>query len=183
MEIQLTLNGRKRKEAADCVGEVINTTPVYLRAPTYSFDIGGVILDRHGVLTIGDFDETLPKVLAALQKAGFYTPGEEETPEAVPEIPAPSDEEQEPPASPGTATVEPEAEPEEELPSDSEQTDRVVIQMPPHRVPAREDRQPVQAGGQQGTPDQKGHRHRSPAHHRGQRNAGLPLGSRGRTLG
>ena len=52
MEIQLTLNGRKRKEAADCVGEAVNAAPVYAKAPTYAFDIGGIVLDRHGVLTM-----------------------------------------------------------------------------------------------------------------------------------
>jgi len=118
MEIQLTLHGRKRKEAADCVGEAVNAAPVYAKAPTYAFDIGGIILDRHGVLDIGDCDEALPKVLVALQKAGFYTPEEEEVSEAVPEAQTP----------PETALAEPE--PEEEPPSNSEQTDRVVIQMP-----------------------------------------------------
>jgi len=147
MEIQLTLNGKKRKEAADCVGEAVNAAPVYAKAPTYAFDIDGIVLDRYGVLTIGDCNEALPKVLVALQKAGFYTPEEEEVSEAVPEAQTP----------PETAPTEPEAEteeapmkpaeevvvdketpneaeaqpsPEEEPPSDSEQTDRIVIRMP-----------------------------------------------------
>jgi len=91
MEIQLTLHGRKRKEAANCVGEAVNAAPVYAKAPTYAFDIGGIVLDRYGVLAIGDCDEALPKVLIALQKAGFYTPEEEEAPEALPEALAPAE--------------------------------------------------------------------------------------------
>jgi len=36
MEIQLTLNGRKRKEAADCVGAALGIAPVYRKVPTYA---------------------------------------------------------------------------------------------------------------------------------------------------
>ena len=54
MEIQLILNGRKRKDAADCVGNAINVAPVYLRSPNHAYDIGGITIDRPGVLTIGD---------------------------------------------------------------------------------------------------------------------------------
>jgi len=149
MEIQLTLHGRKRKDAADCVGEAVNAVPVYLRAPTHNYDIAGIILDRNGVLTIGDCDEALPKVLIALQKAGFYTPETEEVPEAVPEtvsepeaqVPSEADpesatdpeavseatatpeEEQEAPAEPEETHMEPAAEeaaPEEETPEAEE---------------------------------------------------------------
>ena len=110
MEIQLTLNGRKRKEAADCVGEAVNAAPIYAKAPTYAFDIGGIVLDRHGVLTIGDCDEALPTVLVALQKAGFYTPETEEVPEAVPDVQTPPEK---PPAE--TETKEAHPEPAEEI--------------------------------------------------------------------
>ena len=69
MEIQLTLNGKKRKGAADCVGGAESVAPVYQHAPTYAYDIDGMILDRQGVLTIDDCDETLPKVLRASRLA------------------------------------------------------------------------------------------------------------------
>ena len=74
MEIKLTLNGRTRKDAAACVGDAIGTVPVYQRAPTYSYAIGELTLDRQGVLTIGDSDVAITKVLSALETAGFYTP-------------------------------------------------------------------------------------------------------------
>jgi hypothetical protein len=74
MEIKLTLNGRTRKDAANCIGESIGEQPVYQRAPTYAYQIGNVTLDRQGVVAIGDSDEALAKVLAALEAAGFYTP-------------------------------------------------------------------------------------------------------------
>ena len=133
MEIQLTLHGRKRKDAADCVGEAVNATPVYLRAPTHNYDIAGIILDRNSVLTIDDCDEALPKVLIALQKAGFYRPETEEVPEAVPETApeaqAAAETDTEPAAIPeavpeATATPEEEQEtlpPTEEAPAEPEE--------------------------------------------------------------
>ena len=74
MEIKLTLHGHTRKEAADCIAGAVNTAPVYRAAPSFSYDIGGIILDRQGVMTIGDCDEALPNVLLELQTAGFYMP-------------------------------------------------------------------------------------------------------------
>ena len=83
MEIQLSMNGRTRKEATECIGGAVGAAPVYRGTPSFCFDIGGILLDRQAVLTIGDADEALPKVLRALQAAGFYTPeiAEEETPQ------------------------------------------------------------------------------------------------------
>ena len=74
MEIQLSMNGRTRKEAANCIGGAIGAAAVYLGTPAFNFDIGGIILNRQGIMTIGEADEGLPKVLCALQAAGFYTP-------------------------------------------------------------------------------------------------------------
>jgi len=74
MELQLTLHGHSRKEAAICIGMATNTMPVYRGAPLFDYKIGGIILDRQGVLRIGDADEHLQIVLEALQTAGYYTP-------------------------------------------------------------------------------------------------------------
>ena len=73
---QLTLNGRKRKEAADCVGTALGATPIYQKAPTYAYAIGKAEIDREAILT---FDESMSEkerytVLSSLQAAGFYTP-------------------------------------------------------------------------------------------------------------
>ena len=46
--IQLTLNGRKRKEAADCVGTALGLAPVYRKAPSYAYAIGAAVIDRDG---------------------------------------------------------------------------------------------------------------------------------------
>jgi hypothetical protein len=52
MEIQLTLNGRSRKDAARCVGEVLEVTLVYQHAPSYAYEIGEAMLDRHAGLPL-----------------------------------------------------------------------------------------------------------------------------------
>ena len=85
MEYQLTLNGRKRKEAADCVGTSLGTTPVYRKAPTYAYAIGKAEIDRSGILS---FDESMSEeerniVLSSLQAAGFL-PELTEEPETSP---------------------------------------------------------------------------------------------------
>ena len=82
MEYQLTLNGRKRKEAADCVGTALGITPVYRKAPSYAYAIGKAEIDREAILS---FDESLGEkdrraVLSSLQAAGFYTPEVVEAP-------------------------------------------------------------------------------------------------------
>jgi len=76
MEYQLTLNGRKRKEAADCVGAALGIDPVYRKAPSYAYAIGKAEIDREAILT---FDESMSEkdrhaVLSNLHAAGFYTP-------------------------------------------------------------------------------------------------------------
>jgi hypothetical protein len=72
MEIQLTLNGRKRKEAADCVGAVIGIPPVYMKAPSYAYSIGKATLDRNAVLALPYLSKTTQTaVLSALRTAGF----------------------------------------------------------------------------------------------------------------
>ena len=129
MEIQLTLDGRKRKEAADCVGNAISIAPVYQRSG-HAYDIGDITLDQHGVLTIGDSDEALPKVLDALQKEGFYTPEETEALPIPAEEPLPeeADTPEETELNPALADIPSEAEeapppePAEEAPPESEQS-------------------------------------------------------------
>jgi hypothetical protein len=75
--IPLTLNGSKRKEAANCIGTALGITPVYQKAPSYAYTIGtGIgtaVIDRSGNLTLADEanEETRHAVLAALQAAGF----------------------------------------------------------------------------------------------------------------
>jgi len=88
--IQLTLNGRKRKEAADCIGTVLGIAPIYQKAPSYAYAIGTTVVDRNGNLSFADeaTAETRQAVLAALQAAGFLPEvAEEATPTHQPDVP------------------------------------------------------------------------------------------------
>ena len=89
MELQLILHGYSRKEAAICIGLATNTMPVYRGAPLFDYKIGGIILDRQGVLRIGDADEHLQIVLEALQAAGYYTPEPAVTAQETPQPESP----------------------------------------------------------------------------------------------
>jgi hypothetical protein len=96
--IQLTLDGRKRKAAADCIGTVLGVMPVYQCAPTYAYTIGSdgqgedenandeqdkdgggssdcVKIDRNGVLSFAENTSTatVHTVLLVLHSAGFIT--------------------------------------------------------------------------------------------------------------
>lgn len=64
MEIHYNVTGPRRKELAAAVGNFIGTTPVYMKAPTYSFAVGNYIIDRNGTLT-GEENKALIDALAA----------------------------------------------------------------------------------------------------------------------
>ena len=83
--IQLILNGRKRKEAADCIGTALGAKPEYQKAPSYAYMIGTAVIDRNGNLSFDKStkEKTRHTVLAALQAAGFL-PELAEEPKAVP---------------------------------------------------------------------------------------------------
>jgi len=69
--IRFDVPGKKRGALARAIGEALETEPVYLNPPTYSYQIGPVTLGRNGELT-GEYDESL---LTALAEQGF-TPAE-----------------------------------------------------------------------------------------------------------
>jgi len=88
--IQLTLNGRKRKEAADCVGTALGIAPVYRKAPSYAYTIGNAVIDRDGSLSFAKeaSKKTRNTVLSALQAAKFMPePVGEAEPTPPPEVP------------------------------------------------------------------------------------------------
>ena len=74
MEIKINLDGKKRKDLAIAVGELLNAEPVYQKAPSYAYNIGnGVVLDRENTLI---FDsnaniEMVRKLLSELEEKGF----------------------------------------------------------------------------------------------------------------
>jgi len=91
--IRLTLNGRKRKEAADYVGKALGVTPVYQKAPSYAYAIGTAIIDRDGNLSFAEEanEETRNTILSALIAASFVAEPAEKlaTSPAKPKAPVP----------------------------------------------------------------------------------------------
>lgn len=51
MEIHYNVTGPRRKELAAAVGNFIGMAPVYMKAPTYGFQVGNYIIDKNGTLT------------------------------------------------------------------------------------------------------------------------------------
>lgn len=75
--MNIILNETERKPLATLLGEYKNTKPQYLRAPSYAYQIGDLLLTREGniegpdTMSQTEFDELL-----ALLDAGGYQPKE-----------------------------------------------------------------------------------------------------------
>lgn len=67
MEIHYNVNGPRRKELAAAVGSFLGTKPQYMKAPTYSYQVGNYNIGRDGTLT----GEENPELIAALAEQGF----------------------------------------------------------------------------------------------------------------
>jgi hypothetical protein len=79
MEITVDLGGRKRKELAAAVGEIVGEKPVYKGAPSYAYEVGAALIDRAGTLVVGDGtpSEAVRQLLDGLRERGFQ-PGNAE---------------------------------------------------------------------------------------------------------
>lgn len=67
MEIHYNVNGPRRKELATAVGNFLGAKPQYMKAPTYSYQVGSYNIGRDGILT----GEENPELIAALAEQGF----------------------------------------------------------------------------------------------------------------
>lgn len=67
MEIHYNVNGPRRKELAAAVGNFLGAKPQYMRAPTYSYQVGCYNIGRDGTLT----GEENPELITALAEQGF----------------------------------------------------------------------------------------------------------------
>jgi hypothetical protein len=62
--------GRQRKELAAAIAEIIGEKAVYMKAPTYAYQIGRFTVDRNGDLTCDD-EASLEGLLPGLAEKGF----------------------------------------------------------------------------------------------------------------
>lgn len=67
MEIHYNVNGPRRKELAAAVGNFLGAKPQYMKAPTYSYQVGSYNIGRDGTLTGVENSE----LIAALAEQGF----------------------------------------------------------------------------------------------------------------
>ena len=51
MKITYIVEGKDRKELANAIGKLLGMEPIYRKAPTFAYDIGGYVVDKAGVLT------------------------------------------------------------------------------------------------------------------------------------
>ena len=71
--MKIVLNATERKPLAALLGEYTNTKPQYLRAPSYAYQIGDLLLTREGniegsdTISQAEFD----KLLALLDANGY----------------------------------------------------------------------------------------------------------------
>ena len=93
--MKIILNETERKPLAALLGEYTNTRPQYLRAPSYGYQIGDLLLTREGniespdTLSQAEFDE----LLALLDTSGYCPKETDFHPAQEPEAEATSTEE------------------------------------------------------------------------------------------
>jgi len=72
MKIKFNLNSKKRKDLAAVIGNYINAEVKYLKAPTYAYQIGDLILTKDSeVVYTEDFD--IKGLNKELNEQGFYS--------------------------------------------------------------------------------------------------------------
>ena len=75
MTIQVNLDGRKRKELAKVMGEVLNATVTYAGVPTYEYKVGKATISKDGTVTFKTKNikdaTTMNRLLEGLREHGF----------------------------------------------------------------------------------------------------------------
>lgn len=67
MKLTYNITGSKRKELAEAVAKVLKSTPNYLGAPSFAYEVGGYHIDKFGTVTGKDSE----RLEDELKKAGF----------------------------------------------------------------------------------------------------------------
>ena len=98
MKITYNVEGKNRKELANAIGKLLGMEPIYRKAPTFAYDIGGYVVDKMGVLTTPEeaSDDDAFRLVDALFAEYGYQP-EEPLQELFPEAEKPLEEAKEEP--------------------------------------------------------------------------------------
>jgi len=76
---KFNVSGKERKKLVEAISEILEVEAIYQKAPTYSYQIGNLVVDREGTV-IGEFQA---EFLTALAERGFVP--ESDAPEATTE--------------------------------------------------------------------------------------------------
>ena len=68
--MEMNYEGRQRKELAAAIAEITGEKAVYMKAPTYSYQIGSITIERNGDLSCDD-EAALEELLPGLAEKGF----------------------------------------------------------------------------------------------------------------
>lgn len=81
VQYHYNLTGQKRKELVEAISKILDAPAIYQKAPTFSYHIGGYIVDRNGTLSYTS--EISPvevqKLIARLQEQGFLAEDTDDT--------------------------------------------------------------------------------------------------------
>ncbi len=164
MKFSYNVTGEARKDLTKAIGTLLKTEPVYLKAPTYAYDIGGYIVDKEGTLTTPEGasrDEAFRVVDGLFAEYGYKPVGvneglfpedEEEQEEEPEEVSEPEEESEDEVAAEVTNEMEtetdvivdpPESQPEPaegELPDEEEKAPESPLNGPDKAgIPAEDD--------------------------------------------
>lgn len=75
MEFRFNVTGARRKELVMAIGEILDTQPKYKGAPTFSYVIGDLTVNKEGSICFdektGNIEITVERLLDGLDQAGF----------------------------------------------------------------------------------------------------------------
>ena len=80
MRVEFNRMGAERKALVTAIAEILGTKPKYMGMPTASYDFGGLIVDKNGVLDFEDdvFPKDMKELLNQLAERGFTAADSEE---------------------------------------------------------------------------------------------------------
>jgi len=76
--MKMNYEGKQRKELAEAIAEITGEKAVYMKAPTYAYQIGKFTIERDGNLSCDD-ESALEELISGLAEKGFATDPELQT--------------------------------------------------------------------------------------------------------
>ena len=73
MEVRYNVSGPRRKELVAAMAELLEATPRYNGAPSFSYTVGDYLVDKQGIVSFSDFSdsEEVEMLLEGLAERGF----------------------------------------------------------------------------------------------------------------